>query len=261
MDGGGVDHASLVSDAVCSPIAAARELASKSCAEQPWFGSRQVTSVMSKSTSSPSLSRRPQGDTPHAASHGELMGAFAVAVGLVVGGLTSIGQTHLPGALNALVNSASAWLVAPLLIGRTMRTARGAAGAGLAVALAQLVGYYVVARVRGYSGGGSIVAFWGACALVGGPLFGAGGYLWRTGRPGVSGLGSTLLPAAFLAEGLWVYVHELHYWATAALWIGIGISLGVAMPRGHVQRRWLALTLTLGIVGEIIVGQIYLQAA
>ena len=216
---------------------------------------------MSKFASSSDPSRRPRDDVELAASHGALVGALAVAVGIVVGGLTSIGQAHLPGALNAFVNSASAWLVAPLLIGRTTRTARGAAGAGLAVALAQLVGYYAVARLRGYSGGGTIVVFWAGCALVGGPLFGAGGYLWRTGRPGVSGLGSTLLPAAFLAEGLWVYVHELHYWATAALWIGIGISLGIAMPRGLVQRRWLALTLTLGIVGEIIVGQIYLQAA
>ena len=216
---------------------------------------------MFKFASLPSPSRGPRGDIALAASHGELMGAFAVAAGLVVGGLTSVGQTHLPGALNAFVNSASAWLVAPLLIGRAMRTARGATGAGLAVALAQLVGYYAIARLRGHSGGGSIVAFWGACALVGGPLFGAGGYLWRTGRPGVSGLGSTLLPAAFLAEGLWVYLQELHYWATAALWIGIGVSLGVVMPRGLAQRRWLALTLTLGIVGEIVVAQIYLQAA
>jgi Family of unknown function (DUF6518) len=216
---------------------------------------------MFKFASSPSRSQPSRADTLLAASHGELMGAFAVAVGLMVGGLTSIGQAHLPGVLNAFVNSASVWLVAPLLTGRTMRTARGAAGAGLAVAMAQLVGYYAVAHLRGYSGGSSIVVFWGVCALVGGPLFGAGGCLWRTGRPGVSGLGSTLLPAAFLAEGLWVYLHELHYWATAALWIGIGTSLGVVLPRGLVQRRWLVLTLTLGIVGEIVVGHIYLQTA
>jgi hypothetical protein len=36
--------------------------------------------------------------------------APAVAAGLVAGGLTSVGQSHLDGALNALVNSASAEL-------------------------------------------------------------------------------------------------------------------------------------------------------
>jgi Family of unknown function (DUF6518) len=183
-----------------------------------------------------------------------------IVVGLVVGALTSFGQRYLGGALNALVNSASAWLVAPFFLGAIMVTRKGGAFAGVGAALIQLVGYYVTAHLRGYATGGSIVAFWTACALVGGPLFGAGGYLWRNGPDRISGLGSTLLPAAFLAEGLWVYLHELHYHATAALWIGVGLGLGVLLPVGWVERRWLPLTLVVGLVAEIALGHVYRQA-
>jgi hypothetical protein len=189
-----------------------------------------------------------------------LRAVFVIAVGLAVGAMTSVGQTYLGGALNAFVNSASAWLVAPLFVGAVMGTRRGAAGAGLAVALMQLLGYYITAHARGYSTGGAIVAFWAACAVVGGPLFGAGGHLWRHGSPRFAGLGSTLLPAAFLAEGLWVYLHELRYYATAALWIAIGVALAILLPTGGIQRRWLPLTLILGIAGEIAISQIYRQA-
>jgi hypothetical protein len=186
--------------------------------------------------------------------------AIATSVGLAVGALTSVGQTYLDGALSAFVNSASAWLVAPFLIGRLMRTRRGAAAAGLTVALTQLVGYYLTAQLRGYSPGGSIVLFWGACAVAGGPLFGAGGHVSRIGRDEFSGMGSTLLPAAFLAEGFWIYLHELRYTATAALWIGIGLALSLLVPTGQIERRWLPLTLTLGTAGEIAVSHIYRQA-
>jgi F0F1-type ATP synthase assembly protein I len=40
----------------------------------------------------------------------------AVLAGVCAGVLTSFGQAHLDGALNALVNSASAWLVAPFFV-------------------------------------------------------------------------------------------------------------------------------------------------
>jgi Family of unknown function (DUF6518) len=46
--------------------------------------------------------------------------ALVVAVGLAVGALTSVGQTYLGGALNAFVNSASAWLIAPFFLGAVM---------------------------------------------------------------------------------------------------------------------------------------------
>jgi Family of unknown function (DUF6518) len=184
---------------------------------------------------------------------------LVVIVGLAVGCLTSVGQTYLNGALNPFVNSASAWLVAPFALGACMATRRGAPAAGFSVCTLQLVGYYVTAQVRGFPASHAIVAFWAACALLGGPIFGVAGHLWRTGRRSTRGLGGAVLPAAFLAEGLWVYVHELHYYWSAAVWLSIGLVLALALGRGLVERRWLALTVPLGLVAEVLLSQIYAQ--
>jgi hypothetical protein len=184
-----------------------------------------------------------------------------VTAGLVVGVLTSLGQKHLSGALNALVNSASAWLLAPFFVGSQMPSRRSAAVAGLTVCALQLVGYYATTELRGFSPGGAIVLFWAACAVVGGPLFGVAGHLWHTGPPSVRGLGGAALPGAFFAEGLWSYLHQLHYYATAALWFGIGVALALLLNRHHpADLRWLPLTLTLGLAGEIVLSAVYRQS-
>lgn len=181
--------------------------------------------------------------------------ALTITAGLAIGCLTSLGQAHLDGALNALVNSAGAWLVAPFFVGALMRTPRGAAAAGLTTCALQLVGYYATAHLRGFPAGGAIVAFWTVCACVGGPIFGLAGHRWRL-RP--SGLGAAVLPAAFLAEGLWVYLHELRYYATAALWLAIGTALALTLGRGAL--RWLGLTLPVALAGEVAVSLVYSQA-
>jgi hypothetical protein len=183
--------------------------------------------------------------------------ALVVVVGLVVGALTSIGQTYLHGPLNAFVNSASAWLVAPFVVGATMRTRLGAAVAGLVVCLFQLLGYYATAQARGYPAAHSLIVFWTACAVVGGPVFGAAGKLWRSGP--FRGLGASVLAAAFLAEGLWVYAHELHYRATAALWLGIGAAIAAVLLRPPRELGWLALTVPVGVVAELALRGIYAQ--
>lgn len=189
-----------------------------------------------------------------------LRAAAVVLGGLAVGALTSVGQTYLDAPWSALVNSAAAWLVAPTALGWSMATRRGAALAGLATCVLQLVGYYATAHGRGYATGTGIVAFWALCALVGGPLFGLAGHLWRTGGPRLRGLGACALPAAFLAEGLWVYLHVLGYGSTAALWVAIGLGLAVLPPRQLPERGWLALTLPAGLAGEVLLGLVYRQS-
>jgi hypothetical protein len=141
-----------------------------------------------------------------------------------------------------------------------MVSRRGAAAAGLSTCGLQLVGYYVTAHVRGHSAGGAIVVFWAACAIAGGPIFGVAGHLWRTSPPRLKGLGAAVLAAAFLGEGLWSYLHELRYYATAALWIAIGVAVALLGARGRLaDLRWLGLTLPVALVGEIALTTIYRQ--
>jgi hypothetical protein len=183
--------------------------------------------------------------------------ALLLTSGLAVGVLTSLGQGHLGRPLKALVNSASAWLVAPFFAGSRMTSRRAAAAAGLGVCLLQLVGYYSATELRGFAAGGTIVIFWAVCGVLGGPVFGEAGRLWHTRTDRRSGVGSAVLPAAFLSEGLWVYLHELHYYTTAALWIAIGVILGLTMTRAARGQRWLVPAVGAGLLAEMLLTQVY----
>jgi hypothetical protein len=177
--------------------------------------------------------------------------------GIAVGVLTSFGQSHLHRPFDALCNSASAWLVAPFVVGSVMATRTRAAAAGLATCALQVAAYYATAHARGFATSNALIAFWIGCALIGGPIFGFAGKYWRTAPPATRGLGGTALPAAFAAEGLWVYLHQLHYDSTAVLWLLIAAALLlIAAPRPN-ELRWLALTLPIALLGEILVSVVY----
>jgi hypothetical protein len=181
----------------------------------------------------------------------------AAIVGIAVGGLSALSQAHLQGTLNALVNSTSTWLLAPFLIGALAATRRGAAAAGVATCAFQLAGYYLVAHLRGVGTTGSLVAFWTACAVVGGPIFGVAGQHWRTASPRLSGLGSAVLAGVFIAEGLYTYVHEQRHYLTGALWIAVGLALAALAGRGRTDHlRWLGVTVPLGIAGEVALTEV-----
>jgi hypothetical protein len=176
---------------------------------------------------------------------------LAAVAGLAGGALSSVGRAHLDGTLDAFANSVSTWLVAPFLVGTLAATRRGAAAAGLGTCAAQIAGYYVVADLIGAGTTGALIAFWTACALVGGPAFGIAGHLWRTAVPQLKGLGVAALAGVFVAEGLYAYVHQLHQYRTGALWIGLGAALALLFSRARLEQlRWLGLTVPLGISGE-----------
>ena len=200
------------------------------------------------------------GPDPHAqerADRERMRTLVVVVVGLVVGVLTSFGQTHLVSALAPLANSASAWLVAPFVLGALMRARRGAAAAGLACALLQLAAYDGTSALRGFPVSTALIVFWAVCAAVGGPLFGVAGHIARRGRPAIRGLGGATLAAAFFAEGLWTYFHELHHDENGWLWVGIGAVVCVALLRRVERVRWLVLTVPVGLLAEVALTRIY----
>jgi hypothetical protein len=182
--------------------------------------------------------------------------AAAIAAGLAVGVLTSFGQGWLDGSAAALVNSASAWLVLPFCLGAVVGDRRTAAVAGLLGCLAQLVGYDLCSEARGFAISVSLDAFWGLAALIGGPLFGLAGHGWRSGRPAVRGLGLASLAAAFVAEGTWTYLVRLHETGTGVLWLAIGGGIALAGLRGVREWRWLALTLPVAFLAELVLSAI-----
>lgn len=154
--------------------------------------------------------------------------------------------------LNPLVNSVSAWLVLPFFAGALMGSKRGAGVAGLLACGSEVAGYYLTAQLRGLGAGGNIVFFWLGCAVLGGTLFGIAGSLWRRSSSRLCGLGPAILASSFLGEGLWSYIHKLHYHTAAALWISIGLSLAGFLNQGRLRAfGWIALTLPAALLAEI----------
>jgi hypothetical protein len=189
----------------------------------------------------------------------------ALVGGLLIGALTSFGQLWLDRPFQALVNSASAWLVIAFAAGALARSWRAAAVAGAVACLTELLGYAVTAHLRGYAAGGSIMLFWCACGLVGGPILGTTGQQWRHGRTSYRALAVAVAAGTFIAEGLWVYMHQNHYYDAAALWFAIAAAILVALPARDrawaPSIAWLAATVPLGLLAEAILTLAYNQGS
>jgi len=187
----------------------------------------------------------------------------AVVLGLVMGAMTSVLQKYLDSPWQSLVNAASPWLAPAFAVGALQRRVSGAALAGLATCVFELVGYYVISAMRGFGAGGhGILLFWTGCALVGGPVFGAAGHLWRQDR--VRGLGASVLVASFLAEAVISYGWRLHYTSSAVLFAGLGVAAAVLLGlRGRQYAslcRWLLITFPAGAIAELILSLVYAQS-
>jgi hypothetical protein len=188
----------------------------------------------------------------------------ALVLGLGVGALTSVLQAHLDTPWLSLVNSASPWLVPAFVVGTMQRRLPGAAVAGLVTVLLELIGYTITAHARGFSSSHSLLVFWGVCAVVGGPVFGAAGNSWWRHRRTRAALGAAVMAAAFLAEGAIGYGWRLGYTSSAVLFCVIGSVIAVLLGQRHHQLfrtlRWLPATFVVGAIGELLLGLIYKQS-
>jgi hypothetical protein len=127
--------------------------------------------------------------------------AVVVVAGLVTGIVTQLGQSVLPTGWSQAANSISPWLLVTFLVGSTMPTWRAGLLAGIVTLVLALVGYYAMTQLRyGIGGGSSSLLFWGLGAVVGGPVFGVAGRLWRDSSLRTRSLALGLLAAAFLAD-------------------------------------------------------------
>jgi hypothetical protein len=181
---------------------------------------------------------------------------LALAIGLAVGVTTSLLQAHLDFPWLALVNAASPWLTTAFVAGALQSRLSTAMLVGAAATTLEVVGYYVTADVRGFGVSTSYVVLWSLCAVVGGPVFGAAGHVWR--RAGPAGLGAALLVAAYASEAVVVYHFRLGYSGAATLFGAVALLLAVGLGRHRSQwsglARWLLPTLIAGVAGHAALG-------
>src|ERR1700733_5811525 len=187
--------------------------------------------------------------------------AAVLVIGLLAGAGTSVLQKYLGSPWDSLANAASPWLVLMFAAGVLWARPPAAALAGAAAGVLELAGYYLTAAARGYPAGPGILAFWTACAVLGGPLFGAAGWAWWRGPAALSALGAAALPAAFLAEAAVAYAWRLHYWSSAALFAVLGVVAfvlaGLRRRQYAAAARWLLAAFPAGVAAELLLGLIY----
>jgi len=179
---------------------------------------------------------------------------LAALAGLAVGGLTSFGQTLFGGtALAGLGNAVSPWLVLPFAVGALTRRDRHASAVGLLACVAQVLGYYLVAHLRGFGVSTAFLVLWTFAGVLGGPLFGWAGRAWRTATGRRRGFGPALLVGCWVSEAVVTYVVVLGYGGDAAVFGGVAAVLTAFLGvTGHQVRpllTWLPATCLLGAVG------------
>ena len=181
---------------------------------------------------------------------------LALAMGVAVGVLTSLLQTHLNYPWLALVNAASPWLTTAFVAGALQSRLSTAMLVGAAATTLEVVAYYVTADLRGFGVSMNYVIVWSLCAVVGGPIFGAAGHVWWRAAP--AGLGAALLVAAYASEAVVAYHLRLGY--SAAAWLIGAIALLLAVGLGWHRRqyaalaRWLLPTFIAGVAGHAALG-------
>jgi CubicO group peptidase (beta-lactamase class C family) len=161
---------------------------------------------------------------------------------LLTGVLTSRGQTYLPGSILQFANSYSVWLAVSFLIGVLLPNRTAGLIGGVAVQLMALVGYYVASFLfLGVPPGNlGIVLLWVIGGATGGPALSLGGYWWRTRHDRYAAIGSALLGAIFVSEGLYVLI-TLQY-PIGAAFVALGVVATLVTTR---QLRTFPLTLAL----------------
>jgi hypothetical protein len=151
--------------------------------------------------------------------------------GLVVGVVTMLGQSVLPGDLNTLVNSGAIWALFAFLFSSLMPSNKWAAVAGFLTLIGTVFGYYagvqLILDIQDVGGAG----FWGLVALVAGPIFGVAGRWWRTEKGILHVLSIGLLGGVFAAEGIQLLRGAPNKILSGWLEIGIGILIVLILGR------------------------------
>lgn len=183
-----------------------------------------------------------------------LQAAGLVLVGsLLLGGLTSFGQSYLPDWFRSLGNSAGGWTAFAFLLVWLSR-ARYALAAVLGVISFELLneGYGLVSGLRGYFYAAPFSTIWSLVGLVAGPVLGYAAALARYGTPIGRVLGIAVPAAVWLGEGVWALgavsdTTSPVYWTIEI--VGSVVAMVVALARTRLPVTLALITIAVWLVG------------
>ena len=152
---------------------------------------------------------------------------MVASVSFFLGVLTAYAQGSLPEQIGSLANSSGSWALVAFLLAMSTTTPVAGSVAGALSLVALLGGYIVGAGLRDFPSSTSLVVFWGAAAMLVGPLLGLGGYLVKNRRGPLAAIGVGAMSGVLIGEGAYglSYIADTTYppywWGS----IGVGLTL------------------------------------
>ena len=132
-----------------------------------------------------------------------LRSAVVAIVALALGVLTAYAQGWLPQQMGSLANSAGSWALVAFALSLMATSGWLAAVFGSASLLALLAGYVLGAEMQGYPSSTTTVLFWGAAALLAGPLLGLSAFWIKTRRDLLAATGVGAVSGILIGEGIY----------------------------------------------------------
>jgi hypothetical protein len=176
-------------------------------------------------------------------AHGQALGSsrwlwpLAACAGLVIGAVSVAPYSYAAGPLHILGNSAAIWLLVAFIAGALAGRQGRDAAAGVVTLCALVLGWAVTMQLL-FSGVGlsRFAEFWLGAALVGGPVFGWLGGLWRRGSDIGRGVAAAAVGAAFVTEAA-MFQAGFEGWRTWQVIgeVAAGLVLGVVLARRRRQ--------------------------
>lgn len=165
-----------------------------------------------------------------------IQASLVLAIGLATGALTLLGQKHLPDSALQVANAWSVWLAASFAFGSLVRTSLWAIIGGAAVQALALAAWYITSYLvlDLTLDTWNDPLFWAIGGLLGGPVLGLAGYLWRNGSDPLAACASALFGATVIADGIYL-LRTLRYdigWA----FVAVGLVAAIALPRSACGR-------------------------
>lgn len=132
-----------------------------------------------------------------------LRSAAVAIVAFAVGVLTAYAQGWLPEQMGSLANSAGSWALVAFALSLIATSGWLAAVFGSASLLALLAGYLLGAQMQGFPSSTTTVVFWGAAALLAGPLLGLSAFWVKTRRDFLAAIGVGVMSGVIIGEGIY----------------------------------------------------------
>lgn len=137
---------------------------------------------------------------------------FSCIVGIIIGIFTVLGQGILPGNWNSLANSGAVWLIPAFFIGAIGSTKIKSAIFSIISLWGMVTGYYAYAiLINKIPESTNYIILWSVIAIIGGLIFGLGGFFWSNANKITHIFGSAIIGGVFITEGMNMIIHINDY--------------------------------------------------